>query len=222
MANSKEMIDPVCGMKVEPDGRWEADYRGEKYLFCSQKCQRRFQEKPEQFDLAKAKASRQPGRGGRLADYGPLAVLLGVTLLAASARQTVAPEWSWIAWMHDFMGLFLVVFAMLKLFSLSGFVDGFSMYDLLARRLRVWGYVYPFLELGLGLAYLARWQPVVTYSVTVALLAFGAFGVLDALRRGLDVECACMGSVLHVPLSTVALFEDLGMAVMAGAMLAVR
>lgn len=161
-------------------------------------------------------------KGGKLSDYGPLAVLLLVTLLAASARQWAATEWSWTSWMHDFMGLFLVVFAMLKLFNLKGFVDGFSMYDLLAHRVPGWGYVYPFLELALGLAYLARWQPTVTYSVTVALLVFGALGVILALRRGLDVECACMGSVLHVPLSTVALVEDLGMAIMASVMLAYR
>jgi hypothetical protein len=53
-------------------------------------------------------------------------------------------------------------------------------------------------------------------------LVFGALGVVSALRRGLDIECACMGTVLHVPLSTVALVEDLGMAGMAGAMLAMR
>lgn len=41
-----------------------------------------------------------------------------------------------------------------------------------------------------------------------------------ALRRGLDIECPCMGSVLSVPLSTVTLVEDLGMAAMAAAMLA--
>ena len=220
--NNQPQIDPVCGMKVNTDSPLQAEHEGKTYFFCSQKCLKRFQDTPERFDLAKAKASREPGRGGKLSDYGPLAVLLAVTLLSASARQMTAEEWDWTAWMHDFMGLFLVIFAMLKLFNLKGFVNGFGMYDLLAHKVRGWGYLYPFLELALGLAYLARWQPTVTYSVTVALLVFGALGVLNALRRGLDVECACMGSVLPVPLSTVALVEDLGMAIMAGAMLAYR
>jgi hypothetical protein len=39
------------------------------------------------------------------------------------------------------------------------------------------------------------------------------------LTKRLDIECACLGTVLRVPLSTVALTEDLGMAVMALAML---
>jgi hypothetical protein len=53
-------------------------------------------------------------------------------------------------------------------------------------------------------------------------MVFGSLGVINALRKGLDLECACMGTVLKVPLSTVALIEDLGMAAMAAGMLSVR
>jgi len=54
---------------------------------------------------------------------------------------------------------------------------------------------------------------------TIIVLTFGSIGVVRALLKGLDIECACMGTVLHVPLSTVALVEDLGMALMAAIML---
>jgi hypothetical protein len=57
------------------------------------------------------------------------------------------------------------------------------------------------------------------YATTIVVLVFGSIGVLRALFKGLDIECACIGTVLHVPLSTVALLEDLGMAVMAAVML---
>ena len=50
-------------------------------------------------------------------------------------------------------------------------------------------------------------------------MLFGGLGVFRALAKGLDLECACMGTVLSVPLSTVALIEDFGMAAMAGVML---
>ena len=162
---------------------------------------------------------RQRGRGSRWTDYVPLLVIVALTLLAACAKQIAYPgAWNWMAWMHDFMGFFLVVFAMFKFFDLPGFADGFQMYDLLARPLRPYAYVYPLLELGLGLGYLSRWQPALIYGATVGLMIFGALGVLNALRKGLDLECACMGTVLKVPLSTVALVEDLGMALMAGTM----
>lgn len=38
----------------------------------------------------------------------------------------------------------------------------------------------------------------------------------------MDIQCACMGTVLDVPLSTVAVIEDLGMVLMACAMLWMR
>lgn len=162
---------------------------------------------------------RVQDRGGSFVDYLPLLVIVALSMAAATARVASSDLWHAMDWMHDFMGFFLVVFSMFKFFDLSGFADGFQMYDLLAKPFRPYAYVYPFIELGLGLAYLARWNPVVTYSVTIAVMLWGAAGVLLALRKGLDLNCACMGTVLKVPLSTVALVEDLGMAAMALAML---
>jgi hypothetical protein len=163
---------------------------------------------------------REPGRGSRWQDYIPLIVIISLTVLAACAKQlSYAAGWNWMSWMHDFMGFFLVVFSMFKLFNLEGFADGFQMYDLLAKPVRAYAYLYPFIELALGLGYLARWQPTLIYSVTVIVMTFGTLGVIRALTKRLDIQCACLGTVLSVPLSTVALTEDLGMAAMAGVML---
>ncbi len=118
---------------------------------------------------------RQPGRGSQLTDYIPLIVIIALTLLAACAKQiSYGAEWSWMSWMHDFMGFFLVVFSMFKLFDLEGFADGFQMYDLLAKPVRAYAYLYPFIELTLGLGYLAHWQPKLIYSITVIVMSFGA------------------------------------------------
>jgi hypothetical protein len=168
---------------------------------------------------------RQKGRGAKWSDYIPLMVIVALTLLAAGAKQyayLAGSGWDWMRWMHDFMGFFLVVFSMFKFFNLEGFADGFQMYDLLAKPLRPYAYVYPFIELALGLGYLAHWQPQAIYTATIVVMVFGSLGVFNSLRKGLDLECACMGTVLKVPLSTVALVEDLGMAAMAAAMLFAR
>ncbi|MDP3073806.1 MAG: hypothetical protein Q8N18_26210 [Opitutaceae bacterium] len=162
---------------------------------------------------------RQKRRGTPWKDYLPLIVILTLTVLAASAKQVAAASaWDGRGWMHDFMGLFLVVFSMFKFFNLAGFADGFQMYDLLAKPFRPYAYVYPFIELGLGLGYLAQRNLPVVYGATIVVMLFGALGVIRALRQGLDLECACMGTVLKVPLSTVALTEDLGMVAMAATM----
>lgn len=164
-----------------------------------------------------AHAVHRKSRGLRLRAYLPLAVLVFTTLLAASAVQSGA--WSWEGWMRTFMGLFLVTFSMIKLFDLRGFADGFQMYDLLAKPFRPWAFVYPFVELGLGLAWLSGREPVAVAVATIVLMSWGAAGVIRALASGLDVHCACMGTLLKVPLSTAALVEDLGMVAMAGTVL---
>lgn len=161
---------------------------------------------------------RQKGRGSRWQDYIPLIVIVALTVLSAVAKQFAYSGWSWMNWMHDFMGFFLVVFSMLKFFDMEGFADGFQMYDLLAKRFRPYAKIYPFIESALGLGYLSHWQPMLIYSATMLVLIFGSIGVFRALFKGLDIECACMGTILHVPLSTVALIEDLGMATMAAGM----
>lgn len=143
--------------------------------------------------------------------YQPLVVILALNALMAVAMGQDA--------MRYFMGFFFVTLAMFKLFDLNGFADGFQKYDLLAKQTRAYAYVYPFLELGLGLAYLAAYQLVITQWATVVLMLVSAAGVVREIRRGNQFQCACLGTVLNVPLSTVSVVENLGMGLMAGWML---
>lgn len=153
--------------------------------------------------------------------YWPLISLILVSILAACAiNWRVNGDMS--VWMHYFMGVFLIIFSLLKLFHPAKFADGFEMYDLLAKRSRVYAYIYPLIELLLGLAYLAFFLPILTYLITIIILTIGSIGVIKALREGLDINCPCMGSILDVPLSTVTLTEDISMVVMAFILLIMR
>jgi hypothetical protein len=118
-------------------------------------------------------------------------------------------------WMRFFMGFLFCQFAMLKLFNLPQFVEGFQTYDWVAKKSRAYAYFYPFLELILGLAYFSGIWSTPTNLLTIVVTGIGALGVMQALKKGLDVRCACMGTVLDVPLSTVTLTEDIGMGLMA-------
>ncbi len=146
--------------------------------------------------------------------YWPLFALVLIAALEAVAL-TYGVQKGVFAWMHFFMGFFLCTFAMLKLFHTRDFANGFQMYDLVAKKFSGYAYLYPFIELGLGLSYLSFVSPVVTYVITILVMGTGAIGVIRALRQGLNVRCACMGTVLDVPLSTVTLSEDIGMGAMA-------
>jgi hypothetical protein len=150
----------------------------------------------------------------KLNQYWPLIALILVAMLGAIALAHGTGR-KFFSGMHIFMGLFFCQFAMLKLFHPSGFAEGFEKYDLLAKRSKNYALAYPFIELGLGLSYLSFINPFAVYSFTIVLMGVGAIGVIKALREGLEVRCACMGTVLDVPLSTVTLTEDLGMGLMA-------
>lgn len=152
--------------------------------------------------------------------YWPLIILILVSVFAGTASTYGDFGGNVHIWMHNVMGYFLCMFALLKLFDPVGFAKGFAKYDLLAGRSRVYGLIYPWLELFLGLAYLALIVPGVVYSATILLFGFGMIGVVVALRNGLNINCPCMGTILRVPLSTVTLTENLAMIVMAIAMLA--
>ncbi len=146
--------------------------------------------------------------------YWPLLALILVAALAAMALAHGAQKGAHDR-MHYFMGFFFCQFAMLKLFHPAGFAEGFQMYDLVAKKFRGYAYLYPFIELALGLAYLSFINPIGTYLITIIVMAIGAIGVVRALKAGLDLRCACMGTVLDVPLSTVTLSEDIVMGIMA-------
>jgi hypothetical protein len=147
--------------------------------------------------------------------YWPLLVVVLTAALGALALM-YSIEQGLHAWMHFFSGIFLCQFAMLKLFNLSQFADGFQKYDVVAQNFRTYAYVYPLIELVLGLAYLAFIVPQLTYIITLMVMAIGAVSVVRALKTGLNVKCACMGTVLDVPLSTVTLAEDLAICILYG------
>ncbi|MES2907204.1 MAG: MauE/DoxX family redox-associated membrane protein [Pseudomonadota bacterium] len=163
--------------------------------------------------------TRDENRGRNISDYWPLAVVIFTSAAGAYALGSGVHATT-MGYMHYFMGLFLLIFAMLKLFHPSSFADGFQMYDLLAKRARGYAYAYPYIELLLALGYLSFAMPMLVYIATIVVFGFGIVGVVAALRKGLDINCPCMGTILSVPLSTVTLSEDGAMIVMAFVMLA--
>jgi copper chaperone CopZ len=120
---------------------------------------------------------------------------------------------------NSFMAGFFLVFSFFKLLDLRGFSEAYRSYDLLARAVPAWGVIYPFIELGLGIAYILRAAPLITNVVTLAIMVIGAVGVLRALLDKRAIRCACLGTALKLPMTKVTLVEDLTMAAMAAAML---
>ena len=121
--------------------------------------------------------------------------------------------------MRYFMAGFFLVFSFFKLLDVRAFANAYASYDLLAARWHGWGLVYPFVELALGMAYLANYNPVLTNWATVVVMGFSAIGVIRAVTHKTKIQCACLGTVFKLPMSTVTIVEDVGMVLMAAVML---
>lgn len=151
-----------------------------------------------------------------LSTYRPLLLIAGYIAVASLAGGGHANAG---LWMTHFMAGFFLVFSFFKFLDLPGFASAYGTYDLLAARVPAYGFVYPFLELGLGLAYLFQFAPLWTNAATLLLMAFSSLGVVSALSNGRRIRCACLGTALNLPMTCVTLVEDLSMAAMAGLML---
>lgn len=149
--------------------------------------------------------------------YRPVIVLFATTALMASAASyavtgsifTVrAAEW--------FIGMSMIVLALLKLQNVEAFATMFLNYDLLAKRWVPYSYIYPFAE---GLAGVLMVAGALTWlSVPVALVigTIGAVSVIKAVyidKR--ELKCACVGGSSNVPLGFISLTENLMMVAMA-------
>ena len=145
--------------------------------------------------------------------YYPLFLIAGfITLVAflTSFQQGiyVAENFEIKMFLHNFMTGFFLVFSFFKLLDIKSFAESFQMYDLLAAKLPVYGKVYPFIELGLGILCLSNFQLYYVYLADVIIMGFGALGVIKSVLNKRKIRCACLGSVFNLPMSTITIIEN--------------
>ena len=154
-----------------------------------------------------------------LTTYRPLLLVFAYLIGLVALVEFTAGRFEWMRAMANFMGGFFVAFSFFKLLNLRGFVDAYQTYDVVARRVRAYGYAYPFVELALGVAYLVRFAPIVTSLVTLVVMLVSVVGVTQALLQKRRIQCGCLGTVFNLPMTKVTFMEDALMAGMALVML---
>jgi len=143
--------------------------------------------------------------------YRPILLVFFYILLVTLLIQFSSTEFDLNEWMRHFMSAFFMVFSFFKILDLSGFADSYMSYDIIAKRWRSWGYVYAFIELGLGIAYMLNCCPLTT-NIT-------AFTVMTVSINKRKIQCACLGAVFDLPMSTITIIEDALMILMSGYMI---
>lgn len=148
--------------------------------------------------------------------YKPLLIIFafitGLSLFAAYQKGQI----DFHVFMNRFMAGFFITFSFFKFLDLKGFAESYSSYDLLAKKVPTYGYVYPFIELLLGIAYLTDFNSLITNIATIVVMGFSSIGVIQSVLDKRKIKCACLGTVFNLPMSTVTIIEDLLMVAMAG------
>ncbi|MFP4846265.1 heavy-metal-associated domain-containing protein [Winogradskyella sp. PE311] len=176
-------------------------------------------EKNEKNVFASSSMSAMPmeEEKSKLQQLKPL--LLIIFYIATASILLHYKDWRWNAFMLDFMGLFYIVFSFFKMLDLKGFPDSFRMYDPLAKRVPAYGWVYPFIETGLGLMFLMRFEVEISLIITLVVLGITTIGVTKTLLDKKSIRCACLGTALKLPMTEATFIENAIMIVMASLML---
>lgn len=160
-------------------------------------------------------------------EYGKLAVVF-VCILLVSVALTYWRGWSTKQLLGDFMAVFFITFAGFKFINLDTFAHTYQTYDLISQLVKPWAYAFPFVEAALGFSYLLTNNNHNLYLVTMLITGLAGWSVWRELRIGArqrrrsHMMCACLGTVIQLPLSKVSFIEDAGMFLMAVVMLVVR
>jgi copper chaperone CopZ len=151
--------------------------------------------------------------------YKPVLLIFLYIVIVSLSIGIASGMFNWSHWMQSFMAGFFLVFSFFKLLNLKGFADSYRMYDIVAKRIPAWGYIYAFIELGLGLAFVLNYYPVWVNAITLLVMSVSMIGVLQSVFNKRQIQCACLGSVFNLPMSTITIIEDGLMIAMSAVML---
>jgi hypothetical protein len=167
--------------------------------------------------------SEEPSDENKFYKFYPLILTFVFVIGGAAISQYNFENFKWNEFMKNLMGLMLITFSYLKLLNPSGFKKSFSNYDYLAKYISIYGYIYPLIELILGILYIIEIFPILINSLVIFIFTINLIQVGIVIYQGKKLECACMGSLgLKLPLSWVTILEDVFMIIMAIIMLSLN
>lgn len=145
--------------------------------------------------------------------YAPVVAIFGM-----AAAMAVAASWAvfgaivTVRGAEWFVAFAMCLLAVQKLRDVDGFANGFLGYDLLARRVVRYAYVYPWAE---GIAGVLMIAGTLLWIAAPLALFIGGIGAVSMIRavyiEKRELRCACVGGDSNVPLGFISLTENLMM-----------
>ena len=152
-------------------------------------------------------------KGSKIKQLKPLFIILGYIFIASILLNY--KNWNSSNAMLDFMGLFYIIFSFFKILDIKGFSMSFRMYDPLAKQTHIYAYIYPFIEVILGMMFLIRFEVNIALILTLIVLGITTIGVTQTLINKRNIKCACLGTTLNLPMTEATFIENAIMIIMA-------
>ena len=108
----------------------------------------------------------------------------------------------------NFMGFIFIFFGLLKLYDLNKFVNIFSKYDIISKKFPFYAFLYPFIEIFIGLLMIKNLEFDKVNYMNIILMLVSIISVSFSILNGQNLRCGCLGSFFHIPLSYVTLSEN--------------
>ncbi|MCX2573781.1 MauE/DoxX family redox-associated membrane protein [Pedobacter sandarakinus] len=154
-----------------------------------------------------------------ISTYKPILLIFGYVTMVSLIVSWQNGSISLMLFMRIFMAGFFLTFSFFKLLNLKAFAESYAMYDVIAKKFGAWGYVYAFIELCLGISFALNLMPALVNWITLIVMFISIIGVIESVLNKKKIQCACLGAVFNLPMSTVTIVEDSVMIAMSAAML---
>lgn len=153
----------------------------------------------------------------KILKYWPVILIYVISFLFSILRVIILDHISTFHIIEGFMASFLILFGLVKTPDIKGFAQRFSSYDIIAKKYSRYGLLYPFIEISLGLSMLIKTNFIADYLMIFFSLV-GLVSVYISIIKKQRLYCACLGTTFNLPLSYVAVIENLTMLASALAM----
>ncbi len=137
----------------------------------------------------------------------------GYVLVALFVGTLVYGSYLGIDSLNDFLriyiGISLVSFGVLKTFKLLDFAESHQRYDLISRHFILYGYMYPFIEITLGVFLVINYHVVIAYSILIPILCLRVLSVWHTIAINTKVNYAYLEGFFKIRISYATVIIDL-------------
>lgn len=113
-----------------------------------------------------------------------------------------------LEWLRWFMGGFMLFFGSLKLMGVETFIKVFPLYDLIAKRIRPYKYIYPFLQIFIGMSFFIGSLDFFREAIVVLMSLASLIGITSVVSKRGAVRFSYLGTILRLRFSTVVIIEN--------------